>query len=242
MPKIRDLGINVLPETMRPPEIGEGAGGGAVCGNLLTVCTFCTNGNTFDAAAMQPTPCIGWSFCIGGTRNAMEAAPCHAPSVCICTAASPCVGGTLGCGCTNPPTYCICTAVSPCVGGTHGCGCTNPPTYCICTAPTPCGHSVCACTNHHTVCACSAVASICTGGSHITITIVTTTPQYAAAGVLTKEHVSTLRDELQQQLSILEELEKNLGPRTAEAIDAREAELKKELEDLANRRRNLDKK
>lgn len=27
MPKIRDLGINVVPATMRPPEIGEGGGG-----------------------------------------------------------------------------------------------------------------------------------------------------------------------------------------------------------------------
>jgi hypothetical protein len=234
MPKIRDLGINVLPETMRPPEIG---GGAADCG--------CSNANTCNfsnqPAAMQPTPCIGWSFCIGGTRNAMEAAPCPAPSVCICTVVSPCVGGTLGCGCTNPLSYCICTFVSPCFGHT-GCGCTNPHSYCICTLPSACGHSICACTNHPTVCACSAIASICTGGSHTIITIVTTTPQYAAAGVLTKEHISALRDELRQQLSVLDEFEKTLGPRTAEAIDAREAEIRNELEELASRRNDLNKK
>jgi hypothetical protein len=208
MPKIRDLGINVLPETMRPPEIGGGAGGG---------CPGCT------------------------LTDQAYAAPCPAPSVCICTAASPCVGGTLGCGCTNPLSYCICTLASPCVGHT-GCGCTNPLSYCICTAPTACGHSVCACTNHPTVCACSAIASICTGGSPTIITIVTTTPQYAATGVLTKEHISALRDELRQQLSTLDDLEKNLGPRTIEAIDAREAEIKKELEDLASRRKDISKK
>jgi len=35
MPKIRDLGINVIPMTMRPPEIGRGGGYqlGADCAN-----------------------------------------------------------------------------------------------------------------------------------------------------------------------------------------------------------------
>jgi hypothetical protein len=33
MPKIRDLGINVIPATMRPPEIGPGG-----CGPTITTC------------------------------------------------------------------------------------------------------------------------------------------------------------------------------------------------------------
>ena len=31
MPKIRDLGINTIPATMQPPEIGDGGGGGDDC-------------------------------------------------------------------------------------------------------------------------------------------------------------------------------------------------------------------
>src|SRR5438874_12381807 len=52
MPKIRDLGIKVIPETMRPPEVGAGGGctdctvqtfsicGGTQGGGGRTDCTF----------------------------------------------------------------------------------------------------------------------------------------------------------------------------------------------------------
>ena len=65
MPKIKDLGVKVIPETMRPPEQGGGA-----CG-----CTFFTNpcGNcTFPAISVQ-LQCLD-------TVHA-----CALPSNCVCT-------------------------------------------------------------------------------------------------------------------------------------------------------------
>jgi hypothetical protein len=38
MPKIKDLGINVIPEGMRPLEIGGGAGGACGCTNVTNPC------------------------------------------------------------------------------------------------------------------------------------------------------------------------------------------------------------
>ncbi len=62
MPKIRDLGINVIPETMRPPEIGAGGGGGcegatSECGeNTYEVCPAGTFQCGPDTAYQQQCP------------------------------------------------------------------------------------------------------------------------------------------------------------------------------------------
>ena len=50
-----------------------------------------------------------------------------------------------------------------------------------------------------------------------------------------------LREQLNQHLAALDEAEKNLGPKTLEAIDAREKEIQKELDDLKARRASLKK-
>ena len=44
-----------------------------------------------------------------------------------------------------------------------------------------------------------------------------------------------------QQIAALDELAKNIGPKTAEEIDAREKALNDELADLKTRRKNLGK-
>jgi hypothetical protein len=217
MPKIKDLGINVIPDTMRPPEIGAG-GGGCGCTNITNPCIGCTTAPTVGCA------CTNFTVnCIGCTNNPTF---CQAPSHCACTFLSPCIG------CTHNPTFdcaqpsiCACTLASPChTGGT------------LCGALSACGHG------GATVCACSAVASICTGGSPTVITVTPTTPQIIQAGGLTREHIATLKEQLRGHLSALEEAEKNLGPQTAEAIDAREKELNAELEQLRTRRSDLKKK
>jgi hypothetical protein len=64
------------------------------------------------------------------------------------------------------------------------------------------------------------------------------TGQAAAAG-LTREAIALLRQQLHQQIAQLDELAKSIGPTTAEEIEAREQQLKAELEELANRRNRL---
>lgn len=68
MPKIRDLGINVIPETMRPPEIGPGGGGGGCQGGShgYPGTPQCPTG-TFPTT--MPNMMTWWmpTFCPGGT-------------------------------------------------------------------------------------------------------------------------------------------------------------------------------
>ena len=220
MPKLKDLGINVIPETMRPPEIGGGGGpGGCGCTRITNPCIGCTQNITF-CVCTEASPC-------GSCTQQITA--------CICTDLS-------GCGsCTQQITACICTDLSACGS------CTQQITACICTDLSACGgRTACACTAaisycRQATCACSAIASICTGGSPTVITIRTGTPQELGGGGLTRENIAQLREQLNQQLQALDEAEKNIGPQTLEAIDAREKEIQKELEQLKGRRAQLKK-
>lgn len=148
MPKMKDLGINVIPETMRPPE------------------------------------CL--PFTAGGCTNFTH--PCF--------------------GCTH--------LTNPCLGCTH-----------FLTMP----------------CALNTFVTVCTAGTETTIitTINPTTPQILAGGGLTRESIATLKEQLQQQIALLDEHAKTIGPKTAAEIDARESVLKAELADLASRRSDLKK-
>ena len=99
MPKIRDLGIKVIPETMRPPEVG-GGGGCTDC----TVQAFSICGGTHGGGG-GCTDCTFQAFSIcGGTHGCTD---CTIQPFSIC-------GGTHQ-GCGHPLTYCICTANSPCL-------------------------------------------------------------------------------------------------------------------------------
>jgi hypothetical protein len=62
MPKIRDLGIKVIPDTMRPPEVGGGGGGGCKAGTNqqchATIVVLC-DGGTCDFPTITFTCCPG---------------------------------------------------------------------------------------------------------------------------------------------------------------------------------------
>jgi hypothetical protein len=148
MPKMKDLGINVIPETMRPPE------------------------------------------CLPGTVGP------------VCTAA----------GVTLQQCF-LHTTATVCFGCTH-------------FVTMFCGNTF---------------VTVCTGNTEIIITINPTTPQFQAGGGLTHESIAQLKEQLQQQIALLDEHAKTIGPKTAAEIDARESQLKAELADLASRRSDLKK-
>ena len=101
MPKIRDLGIKVIPETMRPPEVGAGGGCTDCTVQAFSICggTHGGGGGCTDCT-IQP-----FSIC-GGTHQGCG----HPLTYCICTANSPCLCTHLGsipcigtCGYSNLP-------------------------------------------------------------------------------------------------------------------------------------------
>jgi hypothetical protein len=163
MPKMKDLGINVIPEIMQPPE------------------------------------CLPMSAC-GCTRIT-----------------NPCLG------CTHIVTFCVThTTITICYTGS------------VCPA-----HSITVCAGGGTICP---GGSICTGGTEPTIfTITPTTPQFQQGGGLTRESIAQLKEQLQQQISQLDEYAKSVGPRTSDEIDVREKQLKAELDELSSRRSDLKK-
>jgi hypothetical protein len=206
---MKDLGINVIPETMRPAECLP-----------LTVGPVCLPGGmTIDAC--HPTSC-------GVSPAAFQSTATCIPNscgvvACGCTGTNPCFG------CTNAPTVqCVThTTITICYTGTH----CLPHSLVTCATGTilPC--------HVGTICP---GGSICTTGSVGTITITPTTPQYQGGG-LTRESIASLKEQLQQQIAQLDEHAKTLGPKTSDEIDAREKQLKAELEDLASRRGDLKK-
>src|SRR5689334_14982418 len=111
MPKIKDLGITVVPEQFRPPEIGGGGGWGG-CG--YTFCTDCTNvpysicGTTpgpqtvaARAAAGGCTDCTTQAFSICGTTRGGGCTDCTNQAYSICgTTPGAAVGAAAPGGCT----------------------------------------------------------------------------------------------------------------------------------------------
>jgi hypothetical protein len=110
MPKIKDLGIKVIPETMRPPEIGPGGG----CTDC-TVQQFSVCGGTYGGGGCTDCTFQPLSIC-GGTH-------CTAPhSICAFFTQQGCGHPYTACGCTLiasiPCTaYSGCGAISPVCGG-----------------------------------------------------------------------------------------------------------------------------
>jgi hypothetical protein len=282
MPKVKDLGINVIPDTMRPPEIGGGAGCG--CTNVTNPCLGCTQNLTVQQQVCACTnitnPCLGCTAAVtactdctvqatsicGGTGTigcgctkfsvctdcTVQATSICGGTACGCTHLSACTDCTVqatsicggsGCGCTkfSVCTDCTAQATSICGGtGTIGCGCTK---FSVCTDCTAQATSICGtspigcggCTNPVTFFQACAIGTIGVGP------LTTTTPVQLQGGGLTMEHVRQLRSQLEQQMQALDEHAKTIGPKTAEEIDKREADLKQELQDLAARRKDLNK-
>jgi hypothetical protein len=151
-----------------------------------------------------------------------------------------CIPNSCGvaCGCThitNPCLGCTIAVTVPCV--THT-------TITICYTGSHClPHSLLTCATGTIICHTGSICpggSICTTGSVGTITITPTTPQLQGGG-LPRESIAQLKDQLQQQIAQLDEHAKTLGPKTSDEIDAREKQLKAELDDLATRRSDLKK-
>lgn len=228
MPKIRDLGITVLPEGVGPVGIGGGAGG--ACGCTIT------------------NPCLG---CTGNFQTG-------GPGGCGCTnVTNPCLGctgnfqtgGPVACGCTNITNPCFgctraVTITNPCIGGTQ------PPTGCGCTITNPCFGCTRAFTNPCiggtiTVCrfgTCGLTQTPCGGGTRWPTTDPTTiTPQTPVIrpGSLTENDIDTLRQQLRQRLEALDAHEQSLGD---QHFEQRELRLQKELEQLQASRAELKKK
>jgi hypothetical protein len=79
MPKIRDLGINVIPATMQPPQIGEGGGGKGGGGG--GDCEGATH--EVPQGAYEELPCTpGTAACTPGTAKADDYAQVHGYAQC----------------------------------------------------------------------------------------------------------------------------------------------------------------
>lgn len=95
MPKIKDLGINVIPEGMRPLEIGGGAGGACGCTNVTNPCIGCTQNMTWcGGCSFITNPCFG---CTKAVTITACGSGCTFNSPCLCThiASRPCLGGSI---------------------------------------------------------------------------------------------------------------------------------------------------
>jgi hypothetical protein len=261
MPKIKDLGINVIPETMRAPEclpwtvgpvclpggftrdagcfptscgVSPAANFGCTCNTNIQHtnaavamdpgCTCQTNIQYTNAAVAMNPGCT----CNTNIQHTNAAVAFQSTATCIPNSCG------VACGCTHITNPCLgCTMLHTVVN------CVTHTTITICYTG-----SHCAANSTITVCNTGSICpggSICTTGSVGTITITPTTPQIQGGG-LTRESIAQLKDQLQQQIAQLDEHAKTLGPKTADEIDAREKQLKAELDDLATRRSDLKKK
>ena len=105
MPKIKDLGIKVIPDTIRPLE----ANGGAGCGTFTVNCIGCT------IAVTVPQPCGCTNItnpCLGCTQNITF-------QQCPLNTIKPCFGCTVV---ISHPCACTRIASIPCGWGSGGCG------------------------------------------------------------------------------------------------------------------------
>jgi hypothetical protein len=117
MPKIRDLGVKVIPETMRPLEMGDGGctvsgcdASGCDCSSPS--CGQCTNATCGQCTAMVTCHCS------------------RAITLCACTTHISCAGHTLvACGGCTLILTCFCSRSIWCPGATN-CGAISP----VCTA------------------------------------------------------------------------------------------------------------
>ncbi|HEY0372588.1 MAG TPA: hypothetical protein VGD79_11340 [Thermoanaerobaculia bacterium] len=234
MPKIKDLGITVVPEQFRPTEIGGGGG----CG--YSFCTDCTN---------QPYSICGTTpgtFAVGAPRGGCTDCTTQAFSICGTT------GGGGGGGCSD----CTTQAFSICgTTGGAGAGCTDCTTqaFSIC-GTTGCAQSFCTdCTTRpFSICGTTRGTVACRLQSRFPTILDVTTPCGGsfigpetirqAGGGLRLEDIAQLRVQISEQLKALDDLEKALGPQSLEEVDVREKQLNDELVKLKSLRSELGKK
>ncbi|HKS23620.1 MAG TPA: hypothetical protein VJZ76_12525 [Thermoanaerobaculia bacterium] len=246
MPKIKDLGIKVIPETIQPPEVGFGGGCGIVACTVSPAaaarpcnptfgCTDCTNqafsicgttpcGPITNIAARACLPTAGCSDCTVQQFSICGTTPGHCGFTCSdCTQQPYSICGTTPGHCGFTCSDCTVQPFSICGTTPHNC----LPTFQQCL-PTKCGITV-GCTAPFSLC--GPISPRC--GISIDPTIVQQQPE------VTVEQIAKMKDALKQQIAALEEAEKNLGPQTAEEIDARVKQLNDELAQLQARKKTL---
>lgn len=248
MPKIKDLGIKVIPETIQPPEVGGGGCGAFTCGVSPAAQRACfpTNAGCTDCTVQNfsicgTTPCGFFTCGVSPVAAARACLPTAGCTDCTVQQFSIC-GTTPGVGCGVTCSDCTVQQFSIC-GTTPGGGCTDctVQAFSICgTTPGACLHTYQAC--RPTFCGftvgCTAPFSLCGPisprcGISIDPTIV------QQPGEVTIEQIAKMKEALRQQIAALEEHEKTIGPKTAEEIDAREKQLNEELAQLKARRKEL---
>lgn len=240
MPKVRELGVTVVPEGFGPVEIGQGAGCG--CTNVTNPCLLCTQ-NVTRCGALTQWACARVSTCTDCTTQPY--------SICGTTP-----GSTARFGCTDCTTqaYSICgTTPGQCTdcttqaysicGTTPGIGqCTDCTTQAFSICGTTPGQCTDCTTQAFSICGTSPGAQKCTDCTNIPFSICGTTPGPGTqTSTLTQDHIKQLRAALNAQLAALDEHEKALLPKSEEEIDAREKEINAELERLRTRRDELKK-
>src|ERR1044071_6630873 len=243
MPKVKDLGVTVVPKQFGPMEIGPG--GGCYMTHWCTDCTnvpfsICSTSPDAQVGAAQVgapgggcTDCTTQQFSICGTTS------CTSRTIQCAGGSIQCATGTICSDCTNVP-FSIC-GTTPCAGGTIQCA----------------GGTIQACTDctHRafSLCGVSPVGPACRFNSidpwtpHCGGTVQTPCggsfgDPWKRGGGLTQEGINQIRTALTAQLAALEEAEKKLGPQTSEEIEAREKEIAAELERLKTAKANLKKK
>lgn len=270
MPKIKDLGINIIPGTMRPPAIGGGGGCGASCNqgtqqwqdtdpacSCITACNPCQDtvdqgGDGSETDAECPTAEAG--CCANGTMRWLDT---DDPAICVTAApCNPCQDGTL---CMGTAAGFLAQGGAAQVQGKWDWGTdfecpTAEGPNCVCQIMTCNLPSDCGCTmtggqdlpHTHPACGCRThcdAGTQCPVMSHCPTQSVTVTPQTPKlpAGKLSREDIAIIKAELRKYLENVDIAEKALLPKTIEGIDAREKVLQAELEQLRARRDELKK-
>ena len=251
MPKVKDLGVTVVPEQFGP--MGIGRGGGCYPTYICTDCTYqpysiCGTTPQQQVGAARGggcTDCTTQQFSICGTSPGGGCTDCTTQQFSICgTSPGPCTD------CTKIP-FSIC--------GTSPGGCSDCTTqqFSICgTTPGPCTDCT---TQQFSICGTSPVVQACRQCSWSPMVACRFQTQNFTpcgggtwetpcggsfdwrAGGLTQQGINEIRKQLQAQLEALDEAEKRLGPQTTEEVDAREKELNAELDKLKTVRANLKK-
>ncbi len=245
MPKVRDLGVTVVPEGFGPIGIGQGAGCG--CTNVTNPCLLCTQNVTVCAHFTQwacarishCTDCTTTPYSICGTSpRTVPCTDCTTTPFSIC-GTSPNAGAGAQLGAAGPGGCTDCTTTPFSICGTSPGTCTD----CTTTPFSICGTSPKGCSDCTTTpfSICGTTPKVCTDCTNIPFSICGTTPVQPPQRGLTQEHIKQLRGHLQAQLEALDHAEKALLPQSEADIDAREKELHAELEKLRSHRESLKK-
>ena len=241
MPKIRDLGINAIPATARPLEVGSGGGGGGGCSEQHSP----PPPGKDDQCGGEHSPAPGYGDNCEGAHSppprGQQGQQFNAQYKCGGEHSPPPYGQTQCNPFMHSPVQCV--PHSPAQAQPiyivydqrqqhYMCGTPSPQQQYACPGP---ASPFPECLPHS-----PAQWKACPGPASPILECAPHSP-VASGGGLSKDAIAQLKAQLEQQLQRLDEYEKGAGPKTVAEIDAREKELKAELEQLAKRRKELEK-